>query len=322
MPRYAIALIVSIAISIVGYIAFVRWSGSEETFAAMGRLGFALWIPVLALSLANYLTRYYRWNRYLTKLHPIAIPMPTHILIYFSGFALTTTPGKAGEAVRGVLLKRYFQVGYTQSLSAFFVERLMDLLSVLTIVAATAPAFLGERWRWPVFFVLGLGLLLLPLLHNRNLLAWSTRQARTLPRRLRNLARHLLALLQSSSVLLQGRLLYQGLGLGLIAWLCEGIALYIILQGMDADVSLTVAIGIYAVSTLIGAISLVPGGLGGTEISMVAMLVATGTDNATAAGATLICRIASLWFAVLLGMLAAVYLGLSGMERRMDPGAK
>lgn len=316
MPRLVLALFVSIALSIIGYIAAVAWSGSEETLAAMRLLSAPGWAAVLLLSLGNYAARFARWQRYLRRLDTGPLPSPgTHALIYTAGFALTTTPGKAGETVRGLILKRWYRVPFAASLSAFFVERLMDFIAVLVIVALAVPVFVDGALRGLAVLVVALALALLPLLHNRKLLAWLKHRVRRWPHRPRVLALHVLTLFSSSAALLQNRMLYEGLALGLLAWTLEGIGLYLILQGMGADISLAAAVGIYGLSTLVGALTLVPGGLGGTEISMVALLVAAGADQATATGATLICRIASLWFAVLLGMLAAAWLALAGPPR-------
>ena len=59
-----------------------------------------------------------------------------------------------------------------------------------------------------------------------------------------------------------------------------------------------------ALSTLVGALLLLPGGLGGTEGSMVAMLGADGISRPQAVAATFLTRIATLWFAVGLGAVA------------------
>jgi uncharacterized protein (TIRG00374 family) len=55
---------------------------------------------------------------------------------------------------------------------------------------------------------------------------------------------------------------------------------------------------------LIGAISFLPGGLGGAEVTMTALLMLNGMDNGAAVAATLLIRLTTLWFAVVLGLLA------------------
>jgi uncharacterized protein (TIRG00374 family) len=59
---------------------------------------------------------------------------------------------------------------------------------------------------------------------------------------------------------------------------------------------------------LAGAISFLPGGLGGAEAAMVALLLTNGVVLGTAVLATVICRAVTLWFAVLLGIVAMLIL--------------
>jgi hypothetical protein len=49
---------------------------------------------------------------------------------------------------------------------------------------------------------------------------------------------------------------------------------------------------------------MLPGGLGGTELTMIALLGLAGIDGGTAVAATAVIRITTLWFACILGFLA------------------
>jgi uncharacterized protein (TIRG00374 family) len=57
---------------------------------------------------------------------------------------------------------------------------------------------------------------------------------------------------------------------------------------------------------LVGAISFLPGGLGGVEATMVGLLILIGSTQPLALAATVIIRLTTLWFAVALGLLALV----------------
>jgi len=61
---------------------------------------------LLAMSLVNYGLRVVRWQMYLGALGH-RVPWLTNGRIYPAGFALTTTPGKAGEAIRNIFLERW-----------------------------------------------------------------------------------------------------------------------------------------------------------------------------------------------------------------------
>jgi len=82
-------------------------------------------------------------------------------------------------------------------------------------------------------------------------------------------------------------------------------------------VPLGLATLIYATTTVAGALSFLPGGLLVTEGTMTLFLVeaSRGVDQPTAVAATILIRLATLWFAVVIGILALLIL------RRLTPGA-
>ncbi len=55
---------------------------------------------------------------------------------------------------------------------------------------------------------------------------------------------------------------------------------------------------------LAGAVSMLPGGLGGAEATLIALLCLWGLTLSTAVAATLLINVATLWLAVLLGVIA------------------
>lgn len=124
---------------------------------------------------------------------------------------------------------------------------------------------------------------------------------------------HLAALLKSSAMLLKNRELFVGLITGVIAWLAEAVGFWYLLHILGQDVSVLMAVSIYGVAVLIGAISFLPGGLGSTEAVMSLLLISLGVDKSIALAATLICRIATLWFAVFIGIIVAGVLAARGI---------
>ena len=82
---------------------------------------------------------------------------------------------------------------------------------------------------------------------------------------------------------------------------------YFILNGLGLAPSLKLlglAVFVLSFSTVIGAVSALPGGLGAAEASIAGMLALLGGINpAISASATLLIRLATLWFGVLLGLV-------------------
>ncbi|HEY4999316.1 MAG TPA: lysylphosphatidylglycerol synthase transmembrane domain-containing protein, partial [Usitatibacter sp.] len=134
------AAIISVVLAAGVYAALAFWSDAGRFAQAARRLGVPTGLAILALSLANYGLRSARWRFFLARLGH-SLPWRSCVVNYVSGFALTTTPGKAGEAIRSMLLKRAFGVPVTDSLAAFFAERFSDVLA-LALLAALALAFM------------------------------------------------------------------------------------------------------------------------------------------------------------------------------------
>lgn len=268
--------------------------------ASVTKVGIAGWMIILGLSLVNYGLRFVRWELYLGHFDS-RIPICQSLAYYIAGFGFTTTPGKAGEAVRAIYLKRH-GIAYVHSLAAFFAERFVDLVAMVLLALVAAFAFPG--FQWPVITIAVFIVTLLPVLHANSFHAFLHRQQVKLrSEKLRSIATRLLDLLRSASTLLRSVPLYAGLALALIAWGAEGVAFHVILEALNVDTTLGIAVGIYSISVLAGALSFMPGGIGSTEAVMVLLLKLVGADIPTAVAATLICRLATLWFAVIIGVM-------------------
>ena len=89
-----------------------------------------------------------------------------------------------------------------------------------------------------------------------------------------------------------------------LGWFAEAFALYQLMLAFGSPQSLLQIMFVFSVALLVGVAAMLPGGLGGTEISMVGLLVAMGVDMEAAIAATAIIRLTTLWFSVLLGFLA------------------
>jgi uncharacterized protein (TIRG00374 family) len=96
-----------------------------------------------------------------------------------------------------------------------------------------------------------------------------------------------------------------------VSWFFECLAAYLCIRGLGLDVSLADTAVVFTVATLAGAVSLLPGGLGVADAGMAGLLRALEVGRADAAAATVLIRLATLWFAVALGVVAL------GVEERL-----
>ena len=298
--QFRVLLYVSLA-AVLAYAAFTFWSGWDETAAAARRVGWGGGALVLSFSTLNYALRFGRWQYYLNRLG-YRVPLTSSLHYYLASFAFTITPGKLGEGVRSFYLRPH-GVPYAASFSALFVERLFDLTATL-ILATLGVVYFGRYLPLVAVPVAGIIVSLL-LLNSAAFRGWFRKLG------IKRFA-GVLDTLDAAASLSRGRLLVTGLGLSLLGWGAEATAFYVVVTKLGLELPLVATFGIYGLAISIGALSFLPGGLGGTEATMILLLGVTGASTADAGAATILLRLATLWFAVLIGIVAT--LGLRGAD--------
>ncbi|WP_049935921.1 lysylphosphatidylglycerol synthase transmembrane domain-containing protein [Haloplanus natans] len=266
--------------------------------------GFDWWLlpVVLGLTLLNQLLRFVKWE-YLLRRIDVRLPPVTSLGIFGSGLIMILTPGKLGEVWKSWLIRDVTGSPVSATLPVVATERITDLLGVVTISTLGVVAFDYS----PVFLLV----VLLPVLGGIGFLQYERGCLRLITalegipvvcRRIDDVR----TLYLSSQDLLRPRPLAVTTLLSTVSWGMECFALWVVLSGFGAEVRVTVAAFVFAVSSILGALSLLPGGLGVTEGSMTGLLLLFDVPRVTAVSATLITRAATLWFSAGLALLVYV----------------
>jgi uncharacterized protein (TIRG00374 family) len=278
-------------------IAFTGWS---ETRASVARLGWGQLGLMLLLSLGNYALRAVRWHIFARALG-IGLSFAQNSTHYIAGFALTITPGRVGELVRLRWIKRATGRGMVQTAPMILGDRASDLASVALLLLLSALLGLGSGGG--VYGVVALALLVAFLATNPKILTkMVTLGWRSVGRGARFFA-GLRQAVRRLSLFTRPQVVLPALGLGTLGWLLEGYSFFLLLGWLGADTGLWMAVGIFLFSMLGGGATGLPGGMGGAEAVMVGLLSLQGVPLTIALPATIIIRITTLWFAILLGII-------------------
>lgn len=306
------ALLLIVLLSAVGYLMFSLWGGWQEVVAAMVRVGLIGTAIALMLSLVNYGLRFVRWQKFLALLGH-RVHTPESLRIYIAGFGLTILPGKAGEVIRSLFLKHH-GVSYPESLAAFFSEQFSNLISMLLLVSIGLWVYPPAK---PLVVILAALIVtgLVVLQQTKWLQALKVIAQNKLPARPAHFITSAIEIVLHSGRCFRLPMLLYGIALGLVAWGAEGMAFYYIMHVLGSDLSLPTALFIYAFSMLVGALSFLPGGLGGAEATMVTLLILNHVAQPQAVAATVLIRLATLWFAVALGVIALTMSERGGSRR-------
>jgi uncharacterized protein (TIRG00374 family) len=254
----------------------------------------------LGLALANYAIRFARWQFYLRR-QSAAVPRGASALVFGAGLSLAITPGKVGELVKSYLLRALYGIPAARTAPIVVAERVTDLIALLLLAVAGVAAYgMSATLVIAASALIAAGLVLLawprPTLALLELATASARLSRFRDP-LRAMYRGVAALCRPGSLAVAS-------ALAVPAWGCECVGFALIANGFPgARVGLGPAMAIYALTTIAGALSFLPGGLGVTEAAMATLLVrSSGLDRSAALDATLLTRLATLWFAVALGL--------------------
>lgn len=288
-------------VAVIGIAAIVMVGDVRELGHRLGEFGWWAFFATLGLAFTNYAIRFLRWQVYLAH-QRVRVPWTSSAIVFGAGLSLSITPAKLGELVKSYLLRELHDIPATQTAPIVVAERVTDLIALL-LVAVVGVALYGVQTTLVLaaagIIVLGLVLLAWPR-PTRWLIELVTRPA--FSRRFRTPLHQIYDGLAS---LCRPTLLVVATLIAIPAWGAECIGFGLIVNAFPgAEVSMGLATVIYAATSIAGALSFLPGGLGVTEGAMTVLLVksATHIDQATALDATLLTRLATLWFAVLLGL--------------------
>lgn len=302
---------VSLTLAVAVYLIVIVWANGAEVLQRFTALSPATALLALTLPALGFLVRFGRWAVYMRRFDH-HIPWRAHLRIYVAGLALTATPGKVGENLR-VLYLRPYGVPSSHGLAAFFAERLLDLVAMVLLAGLALKLAAAQSW-W-IAAIGGATVVALIVIRDRRvprLLEKIGADKRWIGHWLERVA----GLLTAARQLLSPRLLIVGLALALLAWSAEAWTFGFLARSVGLHIGVPTAMGVFAVATLLGAVSFVPGGVGPTEGVMIGLLVVSGAPTSDAAAVTLLTRAVTLWWAVLLGMVAMMGINDPGSSTR------
>ena len=291
-----------IGFSVALYGALALYFGWDNIIQELRRFPPLSLVLLAGLSFLNYGLRFWRWEIYLKALDA-QLSFRESLSLYFATYVMVITPGKIGEVFKAGILKERFEVSLSKGIPIIVAERIYDFLAVL-ILAITGLFF------WPGSFTgLTTGLVaasgipvLLYLFQRPQIRHFLVAKASKSPL----LAKHSLGLeesLESLGILLRPSQTVFSITLSTVAWFCECAGLWLVCSGLEVQIPVGQSVFVYAAGTLVGSLSFLPGGLGGTEATIIWLLSSLQITGATGAAVALLVRLFTLWLAVIIGLV-------------------
>ncbi|MCH9037935.1 MAG: flippase-like domain-containing protein [Chloroflexi bacterium] len=294
------SIIIFALLSVAVFTGLAVYGDARELFKSILLVSPVYWIGAFLLTVVHVVVRMARWH-YFLRVVGVSADLKTTSLIFVAGFSMLMVPGRIGELAKSLFLRQKADVQIRTSAPVILTERILDVMSVL-FLGIWGLIFIPFGWVIILVTLLGFAALTVMLASAKGV---------ALLIRLPLLRRWDTVLADSGQTfrkLYTAKVLAIGFALGLFAWLLIGVSFWVVLQGFQAQVQAPAAVSIFSASTLLGSITMLPGGLITTEGSMLAMLSRVGLGSTTATAAILIIRVITLWMTVLIGFVALLIL--------------
>lgn len=301
-------LIFSLVGALILYIVLVLWSDIRLVQSALQAFPWQ-WFPlVLGLALINYFVRMARWHWWL-GLVGAKLSWWDSSRIFGIGSLMMMTPGKVGELLKAYMVKNINGTPMSVTAPIIVSERVIDGIAMLLLASIGLIAFPEPRAQSVAVLLLTAFVAGIIIIQIRPLALRLLAFAHRIPV-VHRFSDQLYALYDSSYTLFRIGPLLMALSIGLLAWGTSGLAFGVALVGFGAELSwqtFFMAVFIFNISTVIGAVVALPGGLGGFEGSAVFWVVRLfGMGTATATAAALVIRFCTLWLSVGIGFVSVL----------------
>ncbi|MFZ2066341.1 MAG: lysylphosphatidylglycerol synthase transmembrane domain-containing protein [Xanthobacteraceae bacterium] len=285
-----------LAATVSAYAGATLWAGHTGWHVALTSISPRDILIIVSLVSVGFLLRAGRWHYYTHILH-WNVSLLHSLSAFVASIALTATPGKSGELAKAVLLRERYRISLSQGAGVLLIERVGDLFAVMALAVGGLTLFVDlSRYVFASVIVIAAAIFL--ALNCRVVLA----RAQAIPR-LRNFSVKLADMLDAVWLLTRPIPMLVGAAIALAAWSCEALAFHHLLGKLGIHSSLLVSFSIYGLSTLAGALSMLPGGLGGVEAAMAFLLTRLAPPAGAATVAVVIFRLCTLWLFSLIGAL-------------------
>ena len=261
---------------------------------------------ILILVTLSLIPIFIRWH-FLLKNCEINIPLTKSIAVFLSGMAFDITPGQIGALMKSQILKISSNIPRTKTAPIVFIEKLYDLIGAI-IAAAMGIIILGMESYLIIIPILVLTIIFFFMYYRPASELFFKRITKTkyFSKYVENISEFDKIVQKSTSVKIATICIL----LAVTYWFIISTAVYYTLIAFDVNtLDYLKVLAIYATSALLGAVSLIPGGVGIAEGTIAGLLTLEGIDISIALVLSVVIRVFTFWFVVVVGFISLKFTG-------------
>ena len=260
------------------------------------------YLPVIILfASVSWIPLIIKWHL-LLKNCEIDIPLKKSITVWFAGVAFEITPGHIGALMKSQILKTSSNIPRTKTVPIIIVEKVYELIGAI-LASVIGIIILGMEFYLIIIAISGLVVIFFFMYHKPASELFFNRitKLKFFTKYVENLSEFYEIVKKSTNVKTATICIL----LALTYWFMVSAAAYYTLIAFDVNIlDYLKVLAIYTTSSLLGAISFIPGGIGITEGSITGLFTLNGIDVSTALILSVMIRVFTLWYSVGIGFIS------------------
>lgn len=262
------------------YAIILLISDLNKIASQLSEIKLEYYFPIFSLMFIALLMTGWRYQIILKKLD-INLKFKDSFTIFVSGLSMLITPGGSGALIKSYLLKKKIGISMSSSTPIIFYEKWLELVSIVILIGILL--FWTNYLESLIIFIIGTILAGITFFIFRysaglNFLNKLLMKFKFLEKFIINSEEFK----KTTATLLKPSSIIQLLSLSLIIKFVIIFTVFLIFQSFNSELDIFSSAQIYFTSTLIGILTLIPGGIIVTETGMLGMLVSNNVDFSSA----------------------------------------
>ena len=290
---------------LIFYVVFIAYSDFQEFSINISQFEFSYLPIILAFIFLGIIIRGTR-QQLLYKQIEVSISFKTGILLYISGLSMIVTPGGSGELIKSYYLKKNFGYPLAKTFPVVIMERLLDLAGISGVLLIVGLLLDNYNIILSMLILLSIVSLIFVSGKKEKLFNFLLSILEKIPI-LKKQATSFSESYQVFGELTSAKIMTKTLGLSFFVWITDAIMIYFIFIGFNLNFDIIFSTFSMYGSLLLGVLTMVPAGVGVTEVSFVEILKGEGVDTAVSTSLVILFRLVTIWFLTALGFCATRY---------------
>ena len=290
---------------LIFYVIFIAYSDFQEFSINISQFDFSYLPIILAFVFLGIMIKSLR-QQLLYKQIKVCISFKTGILLFISGLSMIVTPGGSGELIKSYYLKKNFGYPLAKTFPTVIMERLLDLAGIVGILLIVGVLLDNHNIIFLMLILLSTLSLIFASGKKKKLFNFLLSIIEKIPV-LKKQASSFSESYQVFGELTSGKIMTKTLGLSFFVWMTDAIMIYFIFMGFNLNFDIIFSTFSVYSSLLLGSLTMIPAGIGVTEVSFVEILRGEGVDTAISTSLVILFRLVTIWFLTVLGFCATRY---------------